>query len=345
MELADRDQRDRAIEKLLRRSAGASAGTDAGTTCVDGETLAAWSSGALAQADALGVEEHLADCARCQAMLAAFAQTEPIAAAAPKWRGERFRWLVPFASAAAVLGIWMTMPQQNQAVRPATEARARLEAERLPPPVESVPVQPTAPIPLDQTAASRPQSVAPQPEADAGRERKDEAPATNARAVEQERALDRLARSEPPSAPAPPAVTPPPPRAEETIAAPRESQQLFAKAAAGEFSSPDGATRWRVLNGQVQRSTTAGESWDAVPLPSPATITAGHSPSPAVVWLVGRNGAIFVTTDGTTFQRVPFVSTADLSSVMAIDGRQATVATVEGRIYGTSDRGVTWIQP
>jgi photosystem II stability/assembly factor-like uncharacterized protein len=120
---------------------------------------------------------------------------------------------------------------------------------------------------------------------------------------------------------------------------------LFAKAAAGEFTSPDGTTRWRIVNGQVQRSTTAGQSWDAVTLPSPATITAGHSPSPSIVWLVGRGGVIFVTTDGTTFLRVPFVSSADLSSVMAVDGRQATVATVEGRIYGTSDRGITWIQP
>jgi hypothetical protein len=346
--LTDRDQPDRAIERMLRGGAGAVAGANA--ACVDGETLAAWSSGALGRTEALQVEEHVADCARCQAMLAAFARTEPIAdVPVSGWRGKRFRWLIPFATAATVAGIWMTLPQRNQPAPSVVDPRARVEAERLPAPVESVPVQPAAPSLRDQTATP-PQKPASEREADATVPGASAGVAAGANAAGT-RATDRLeAKRESPSASAPmaaptPAAPPPPPRLEETFAVSRESRQLLASAGGAEFASPDGTTRWRVVDGQVQRSTTEGKSWDAVALPSAATITAGHSPSPSVVWLVGRSGAIFVTTDGTTFERLPFVSSADLSSVMAIDGRQATVATVDGRIYGTSDRGITWIQP
>jgi photosystem II stability/assembly factor-like uncharacterized protein len=71
-------------------------------------------------------------------------------------------------------------------------------------------------------------------------------------------------------------------------------------------------------------------------------VTAGHSPTAGVAWLVGRAGGIYVTTDGARFERVPFVETTDLVSVVAVDNRQATVTTADGRVFRTITRGATW---
>src|SRR4051812_13231963 len=45
--------------------------------CPDAELIAAWADGTLYGAAAESLEAHLADCERCQAVLATFAATEP----------------------------------------------------------------------------------------------------------------------------------------------------------------------------------------------------------------------------------------------------------------------------
>lgn len=363
MGVADQDQRDRAIEHVLRHGLGRAATPSSPAACVDGETLAAWSSGALPQADAARIEEHLADCARCQSMLAAFARTEPVAAVpAPFWKGRRVRWLVPLAAAAVVAAIWVNVPQRNATAPSIADSRQAVPLEspaarsEAPPPAPPAAAN-EAPARLrDQTASTPPPQSAPPPrEADATAKKKEEAFAGRERAAEENQAQDRLARVAPsaPSAPSalsapsarstPPTATAPVPLAEAVTIAP-ESRRLLAKAA-GEFESPGGATRWRIVNGQVQRSTTEGKSWESIALPSAATLTAGHSPAPSVVWVVGRGGAIFLTTDGTRFDRIAFPHAVDLASILAVDDRQATVVTTDGRVFGTSDRGARWIQP
>jgi hypothetical protein len=52
-------------------------GSAPGGDCPDAEKLSAWADGTLYGADADGIEAHLADCERCQAVLTAFAATEP----------------------------------------------------------------------------------------------------------------------------------------------------------------------------------------------------------------------------------------------------------------------------
>ncbi len=53
-----------------------------------------------------------------------------------------------------------------------------------------------------------------------------------------------------------------------------------------------GPVRWRILaSGGVERSTTGGAAWEMVAIDSPAFITAGDAPGPAICWLVGRGGA------------------------------------------------------
>jgi hypothetical protein len=372
--VAKQDHSYQAIERALRAGASASAGADAGALCVDGETLAAWSSGTLAKADAARVEEHLADCARCQSMVAAFARTEPLVEAPASWLARRsfsvggrraqIRWLVPLATAATVAAIWVATPQRNEPAPPSlADSRAPVETERFAAPSQTAPTQaapsqaaPSQPAPRLQapsappsaraeTASAAAKRVAPMREADAVQQRKEEDSRARREAgatASQRPPRDSLARDERPAGPpaAAPLATPAP--TEGPIAP--ETRQLLAKTAA-DFASPDGAARWRIVAGQVQRSTAQGRIWDVVTLPSPATITAGHAPTASVAWLVGRAGAIFVTTDGTRFERVPFPQSVDIVSILAIDGRQATVTTVDGRVFGTSDRGVSWISP
>ena len=104
-------------------------------------------------------------------------------------------------------------------------------------------------------------------------------------------------------------------------------------------------TRWRVIGaGQVERTTTGGAQWVRAALPESATLIGGSSPSPSVCWLVGRAGAIYVTTDGLRFVRVPFRDRTDFVSIQATDGRRATVITIDGRTLRTEDQGANWIR-
>ncbi len=92
----------------------------------------------------------------------------------------------------------------------------------------------------------------------------------------------------------------------------------------------------------MQRSPDAGATWsNQYTAPSGVFLTAGTAPSATVCWLVGRAGAIVVSTDG-VWQRVTFPDAVDLASVVAPDARTATVTTVDGRRFATADGGRTW---
>jgi hypothetical protein len=162
-----------------------------------------------------------------------------------------------------------------------------------------------------------------------------------------------LARSAPVAPPAPAegarAAAPPPPAAaaSEAFSTARGIGGAAANAAAPviEVVSPDPMTRWRVVGaGQVERSTNGGARWERATLPESATVTGGSSPTPTVCWLIGRAGAIYVTTDGLRFVRAPFVDRLDFISIRATDGRRATVVTIDGRTMRTDDQGATWIR-
>jgi photosystem II stability/assembly factor-like uncharacterized protein len=114
----------------------------------------------------------------------------------------------------------------------------------------------------------------------------------------------------------------------------------------GEIRSPDGQTRWRLAAGSpLLRSADGGVTWQRVDLPASESLTAGHSPGGSVAWLVGRGGLVYVTSDGTRFERLPFVEAIDLTAVVAIDDQQATVTAADGRAFSTTNRGATWKQP
>jgi len=104
-------------------------------------------------------------------------------------------------------------------------------------------------------------------------------------------------------------------------------------------------TRWRVISYVVQRSTDGGTTWeDTQPTGVSVAATAGASPSPQVCWLVGPRGLVLLSTDGRSWKRLVFPETVDLTSVLAMDDKSATVTDATGRTFSTSDGGATWVR-
>jgi hypothetical protein len=312
-------------------------------------------------------------------MLATFARTGPITPRATERTHAWFepwhlRWLVPLATAATVVGIWVAIPEDRRIpvsneVTERTDAQSKVSKEDHPaaPPVPTVPGakdgkvaegQATGGVGSEErsaTAAKRsapalvpaPYTVNPQ-----ANQALDKAEQERARA-ESDQMTFRDSRLSKPAAPppAPPPATAaaaeaPPAVVSGTTAAPKkevDNLTLQRSAPPVEIVSPNPAERWRIVDGrQVQRSTTGGAQWDVVAVQPPDRVTTGHSPGPSTLWLVGRAGGIYVTTSGSPFIRVPFIESIDLVSIVAVDDRQATVTTADGRTFRTTNQGRTW---
>lgn len=110
--------RDSSIERLLRdtlltrtsKVSDVADTSDTGTDrCLDTVTLAAWAERTLGSRERSRAEAHAADCARCQAMLAAMTRTTATTVVAPWWRVHLMRWMVPVSAAAALI-VWSVLP-------------------------------------------------------------------------------------------------------------------------------------------------------------------------------------------------------------------------------------------
>jgi photosystem II stability/assembly factor-like uncharacterized protein len=107
--------------------------------------------------------------------------------------------------------------------------------------------------------------------------------------------------------------------------------------------SPDAASQWRIMEeGAVERSTDRGATRETQQTGANVIFTAGASPASSVCWLVGPGGTIRLSTDGRSWQPVPFPEPARLTAVTATDDKTATVTTEDGRRFATADRGATW---
>jgi hypothetical protein len=338
--------------------------------CVDAETLAAWADGGLSKAEADAVELHVSACDRCTATLATFIRATPEPQVAESlWQRWQLRWLVPVATAATVAGLWVLMPRpQNIATTPESAAIVRSPETPQAPQISQAP-----PPPASDSSFARQSAPAPAPGTIARKAAEQEGrPATregraDAKAAP-EAAREGFAAAPPPpdadqrsadlqSAPAPaaaagaigeaarPAATSPAGNAE--LRRERSVQTFSAALAPAQFEvvSPDPMTRWRAIGpSRVERSTNGGAQWQPATMPESATLTGGSSPSPSICWLVGRTGAVYVTTDGVRFARVPFPERTDFVSIQAMDGRRATVSTIDGRTFRTEDQGATWVR-
>src|SRR5262245_13527789 len=101
--------------------------------CLDAETLAAWAEETLSSRDRSAAEAHAADCARCQAMLAAMARTTPAVVEAPWWRVHMMAWMVPMSAAAAALILWIALPMMRSSYEPGESGKRVAQALPAPP--------------------------------------------------------------------------------------------------------------------------------------------------------------------------------------------------------------------
>jgi hypothetical protein len=286
--------------------------------CLDAETLAVWMDGGLSGAALEDVQSHVADCARCQALVGAMGRTR---AAVPPTQSERaprwwLAWAVPLTAAATAVAIWVAVPRHPEvAVSPSPASSVQKKASP----------QSTAP-----TAAAPPTAEPAAPKA---------TPQLQARA----------------RAAAPP--PPPPPRREAAndVAQPKLdtlSETASVPSAPPAAPSPAAAEQRGGIAGQIQARTMAalaannlcGAAWSAPPADLGREITAGSAPSADVCWMAGRSGIVLRSTDHQTWQRVNFPETVDLSAINATDVRTATVVTTDGRTFVTSDGGSSWTQ-
>ena len=352
-------RRDDVIERELSRALRAAA--PAAEPHLDAETAAAWMERRLDRQAAQSVYDHLASCADCQAMVATLARItpEPEPAAGSWWSVVRRLWLVPATAAAALaLAIWVSQAQRPARSTLPQAAQARVQ--------EVEPASPKAQQSLEMAAPSMRQAAPDGPTLE--RQRTEQSQKRIGGLDQPDAAALGALRAEataPPPASIPPspavadradaeakeaaAPAPSPARQEAAAnAAPRalsESARFSALLRAVELNviAPDGTGRWRRAGTTLEFAAGPNAPFAAATLPLDASLlAAGASPGGRVCWLVGRSGAVLVTTDGTRFSRVSAPAPADVVSVSATDARNATVATADGRRFRTTDQGATW---
>ncbi len=348
-------------------------------SCIDPERFAAWVDGGLPGEEAALVEAHRADCARCQAMMAAFAATEPAspvkaspAVVLPFWRRGTLRWAVPLAAAAASAAIWIAAPRESETPQP-LQSVTRVEPQPEAQPLAQVPSSTITQMQRG-SQASPAQSVNARPKSTPER--------TVAAPIESAPSLltappPPLRPPPPPPPSAPPAATPAPVtplliggtavvvsefpsqstafQVTSDVNRGRVQEQREERGQGRGGGVPAAALppppplppvpwpRWRGFsNGRVERSVDGGATW-ATAIDGSSFIASGAAPSPLVCWLIGRGGVVRVSINGgATFISADVQSAPDLAAIRAVDGLRAVVTATDGRTFSTTDGGATW---
>lgn len=341
-------KKDHSLHELIERTARAGAEPPPPGGCLDAETLAAWTDGSLTAQERAVAETHVADCDRCLAMLAAVAKTEPPPSASPRAHWFSVRWLVPLTTAAVVATGWMLVQGLREPVTPAAPpAQSRVDS-----------VSPAEPAGTRDSKPSRQAADAFQDKSTAppNSRSRDQAELRRAAPSKLEPAAREPKSAASPATPAPANQPPPPPPAVATPAPAAATPSARAEAdarfqAAGRENkeaspiivSTDTQVQWRVAGTRIERTTDSGRTWQAQAIGTTVALLAGSSPAPTVCWVVGRQGRIFLSTDGATWRRLAFPDSAiDLVGVTAQNALAATVTTADGRRFRTTDAGRTW---
>jgi len=365
-------ERDQPLEQLLRQSLKTPRRAGVTDLCLDAETLAAWTDGGLSSAALEEARLHVAGCARCQELVGTLARLNSDAAVPEPARPSRrwLAWAVPLTAAAAAVALWIAVPDRNALVSPpprdAKVTRPEVAEETRPSPdgrqtfsesqspraiggTGSTPAPQGAPggqAPGRTDTSQQPAVETEKKEVAGNGAAKDKLLATGAVGGRLE--TDNFAKAAEPAAPPAPAAAAaaaPSPLSTEGAVGRARSLARAADVAATEILSPDSAIRWRIIGSAVQYSPNGGSTWEAASIGVAAELTGGAAPSTTVCWLVGRGGVVLLTTDGRTWRRVAFPEMTDLSAVFTVDagGKVASVSTVDGRTFVTTDGGTTWV--
>jgi hypothetical protein len=104
-------------------------------------------------------------------------------------------------------------------------------------------------------------------------------------------------------------------------------------------------SQWRTgPSGLIEFSSNGGSSWSRQRSGVLVELLTGSAPSDKICWIVGRVGAILLTTDGgATWKLISSPLKEDLGGVQATDALHATIWNVRNtKSFETSDSGRTW---
>src|SRR5262245_1028185 len=156
--------------RLLRDALRDQAAASPSPACVDADTLAAWADDALSARERQAIESHAADCARCQAMLAAMAKSALPTPTRAWWRMPALGWIVPLTAAASAVLWFGTMEMRRPtarheataSLRPASQdSKTSLDSQSLAPSAVMTAVPPASPPAETAQRSAAPKTAAP----------------------------------------------------------------------------------------------------------------------------------------------------------------------------------------
>jgi Photosynthesis system II assembly factor YCF48 len=110
-----------------------------------------------------------------------------------------------------------------------------------------------------------------------------------------------------------------------------------------QIQTPDPKILWMITGAdEIEKSQDGGATWKLEYLETHARIIAGSAPSVKICWLVGEGATILRTTNGTHWKAIKPPDETDFVRVEAADALTATVTTLDGRRFSTSDGGKSW---
>jgi hypothetical protein len=111
----------------------------------------------------------------------------------------------------------------------------------------------------------------------------------------------------------------------------------------------NGNVIWRIGHGgRIERSTDSEQTWQKQDSGVTNDLLAGSAPTNDVCWIAGTRGTILRTADGgahwtkLTSPKLLGNVIPDWNFITAADANNATVSTLDGRTFSTSDGGTSW---
>lgn len=288
------------------------------------DVLAAWMENALSPTERSAAEAHAADCAHCQAVLAAMARTAPAAPKIAWWTSASARWLIPVAAAMVVVFVLVgvnrdrrAMPQPANTVSSAPEARRELSV----PPVARAEPQATITA-TDSVADAKPQRDNSRARADTSFGGRQSAKARAAAGVAGQRnRVDAFApegaaspistAAELPPASTPPPPPPAPPAAPQAVGGVAQSPSSPARPAAAPAeptpTAPLPIQESVTVTSDTATAKTAARGAAAAAIPRPVEVI---SPERTFRWRAVTPGSILYSMDAGTSWRTSFPGTS-----------------------------------
>jgi Putative zinc-finger len=347
----EQQDRESSLERLMQDALRAGVSdvpdTSDASRCLGADTLAAWAEQTLSARERTAVEKHAADCARCQALLAAMVRTTPAPVAAPWWRVHMMAWMVPMSAAAAALIVWTMLP-----ARTALESRqaATQVAEQVGTPAP--PPAPATPSPARELAdkdavkpqardESRPEAPRKEAAADQARARQMDFRRADANDKTNKQAVSSLAKPEaaPEELKAPAAAATPAPPASERDA--RAKAMADAMAAAQTPAPPAAAP---VPTPQVAAGATNAAEVRADRLmarAAAAPMVQIVSPNPSNRWRLAGGTVQRSTDGGSTWETQPAGADVTLTAGASPAPLVCWLIGPRGRVLLSRD-GATW---